>query len=112
MAGALLAVFGTRTNPSFVQELARSREIISRIRRRDLYRMVDQQVVPGEYKQLWNNKSLTRELVAAQSPDLEPNDVIVDFSRVNFGMGMLNPVEHVKFFGKHNPNSKLTHCSG
>ena len=87
-----------------IQELQKSRNIIRRIRQRDLYRMVDQKILPGEYKKVWNAKTLTPAMVAAQDAVLEPSDVIIDFSRINFGLGAYNPVDRIRFFGKHNPN--------
>lgn len=37
--------------------------------------------------------------------ELDCEDVIVDFSALHMGMKEKNPMERVRFYSKHNPNS-------
>lgn len=69
--------------------------------------MVDQKLLPSESKKIWNARTLTSSMVAAQDAALVPSDLIVDFSRINFGLGSVNPVDRIKFFGKHNPQRAI-----
>lgn len=38
-------------------------------------------------------------------PELEEDDVIVDFSTMHYGMKEENPLKYVKFYSKRNPTS-------
>jgi hypothetical protein len=99
------------------QALAKSRQIIDRLRRRDLYRIVDFKAVPTPYRDAWASLLTVENIVAeanllGSDPDfeLEDNvelnceDVIVDFSVLHMGMKDKNPMERVRFYSKHNPN--------
>jgi len=96
-------------------ELEKARAIIKRLRKRDLYKMVDQKVLPREYRALWKN-DLTAERIAEVSKTLpitggeggdtalSADDVIVDFTGLHFGMKEKNPLDHVRFYEKRKPN--------
>jgi len=105
--------------------LSPAREIIVRIRRRDLYRCVDYLHVAVK------DKATLAEVVTAQEVAREANairlgmedsedgeegggarevredDVIIDWSYLHFGMKELDPIEQVKFYGKGSANSEL-----
>lgn len=101
------------------QELAESRAIFDRIRTRDLYRLVDYKVFNWEHRELCR-QHITPERIADAAKvlfrkskdkrtDIMPcaGDVIVDLSPMHYGMQEKNPLDFIKFYSKHNPNSEL-----
>ena len=105
--------------------LTPAREIILRIRRRDLYRCVDYLHVGVA------DKAALAEVVTAQAVAREANvirlcmdseggegsreitdsDVIIDWSYLHFGMKERDPIEQVLFYGKGSANSELSEYS-
>jgi len=102
--------------------LTPAREIILRIRQRDLYRCVDYLHVGV------SDKAALAEVVTAQEVAREANairlgiedseeggrvrevrdsDVIIDWSYLHFGMRERDPMEQVLFYGKGSANSEL-----
>ncbi|KAL5488449.1 hypothetical protein ACEPAI_6567 [Sanghuangporus weigelae] len=106
--------------------LVESRRILDRIHRRDLYRCVDwgtfrydllsrlKKLITSERivraaKELFHSdldgkpgrsrsRGPSQDIVASLSVE----DVIVDFSTLHFGMKEKNPIDFVRFYGKHN----------
>ncbi|KAK3811980.1 MAG: HD phosphohydrolase domain-containing protein [Benniella sp.] len=96
-----------------VRQIERSREpgleesktILKRIRVRDLYKFVDELLIPREkLGQLTKNHVNAAEIVSHQGANdhLKEDDVIVEFLKNNYAMKDQNPVDAVKFFSKHN----------
>ncbi|QRW02008.1 glycoside hydrolase family 43 protein [Ceratobasidium sp. AG-Ba] len=93
-------------------ELAESREIIRRIRTRQLYKHVDVYMFPAEHRATL--KKLTPSLVAdsakgiklpeGEDVTLAAEDVAIDVTLIHLGMKDKRPVDLVKFYGKRNPN--------
>lgn len=105
--------------------LALAREIILRIRRRDLYRCVDYSHIDVA------KKATLAEVITAEEVAREANairlgiedsddakegrsvrevrecDVIIDWSYLHFGMKQRDPIEQVLFYGKGSANSEL-----
>jgi len=89
--------------------LAKSREIINRIRTRKLYKFVDEYLVPDDLKNhLTEQKINAREIIAHQTENdgLEEDDVIVDRLKLNYAMSDKNPVDHVKFYNQYTQRTK------
>jgi deoxynucleoside triphosphate triphosphohydrolase SAMHD1 len=103
-----------------VQELEESRQILRRIRKRDLYRLVDKEFRPWESRDIWR-KYFTPERIVEAAKRLDPSEyrdpgvkkriaeltvehVIVDISALHHGMGDQFPLDNCKFYGKYNPN--------
>ncbi|RIA96134.1 hypothetical protein C1645_815822 [Glomus cerebriforme] len=86
--------------------LKKSKEIIKRIRTRNLYKFVDEYLVPNELKDKLTEKEINEEkIIAYQDNDgLKIDDVIVHRLTLNYGMKDENPVDHVKFYDKYTPN--------
>ena len=107
---------------------AKSRGIIRRMRRRQLYRFVDEVIVPGEMKNMI--RTPTAEEIAtfsvsascaggggsagpgehgspassySQTVSIAPEDIIVDNLRINFCNKEADPTETVRYFHKSNP---------
>lgn len=99
------------------QELEEARAIFHRVHRRDLYRCVDYKVFPWAEQAMCQSYFTPEAIVDAAKGDpdggadpallaeLEPGDVIVDITKMHYGMGDKNPLESVKFYSKQHPNS-------
>ncbi|KAF9910748.1 SAM domain and HD [Lobosporangium transversale] len=96
-----------------VRQIERSREpgleeskaIIKRIRTRNLYKFVDELLIPKEkLGRLTKHNVNSLEIVSCQGPNdhLEVDDVIVEFLKNNYAMKDRNPVDNIKFFSKNN----------
>ncbi|KAJ1308850.1 hypothetical protein OPQ81_004538 [Rhizoctonia solani] len=93
-------------------ELEKSREIIQRIRTRQLYKQVDVYMFAVEHRDTL--KLLTPERAAEvaktiampEGDDLEllAEDIAIDMTLIHLGMKDKRPVDLVKFYGKRNPN--------
>ncbi|KAF9446805.1 HD-domain/PDEase-like protein [Macrolepiota fuliginosa MF-IS2] len=106
-----------RIESSSAPELERSRSIVRRIRDRDLYKRVDWKVIEWPFRRLFKEnvtgkkiveevkRLATRDSPSETLPDLEDDDVIVDFSTMHYGMGEENPLKYVKFYSKRTPTS-------
>ncbi|CAG8494845.1 12102_t:CDS:10 [Funneliformis caledonium] len=84
--------------------LEKSRKLIKRIRTRDLYRFVDEYIIPLKLKDhLTETKVNAREIIAHQSDNdkLGENDVIVDRIKLNYAKKNENPVDCVKFYNQY-----------
>lgn len=89
-----------------------ARDILERLDRRQLYPMICEFIVDSE--NLQQLESLTREeFVSCQSGStpaklqLQPDDIIVHRSSINYGKGNNNPVSYVKFYSKHSSNQSF-----
>ncbi|KAL2240510.1 UNVERIFIED_CONTAM: Deoxynucleoside triphosphate triphosphohydrolase SAMHD1 [Sesamum indicum] len=82
------------------QELKESRDLILRIRRRDLYQFCNEYAVPKD--KLENFKKVTaRDIVCSQKnggATLREEDVVVSNVRIDLTRGKHNPLESIKFF--------------
>ena len=89
-------------------ELEKARSILGRLRKRDLYRLADQIVVPHEVHRIINHSWVTPKSIAdefkPQQGD-EPIDesmIIVQWLKLNYGMKDKNPLDKVMFYTKYN----------
>jgi hypothetical protein len=85
--------------------LAASRAILKRFRRRDLYKFVDEVLVPpdadkGEIAQRLIELQALQIVASDTSHQLQESDIIIDHTVMNYAMKNKNPVNHVKFFSK------------
>lgn len=105
------------------QELEESRNLIRRIRNRDLYRMVDKMFLSWELRDMWKrNYTPARILKAAKSMstsiedpeirdlihNLKEEHIIVEMAVLHHGMGDKFPLDNCKFYGKYKPNGNIT----
>ncbi|KAH9931390.1 hypothetical protein B0H21DRAFT_96613 [Amylocystis lapponica] len=112
-----------RIESSESEELAEARAIFHRIATRDLYHRVDWKVFDWDYRDILNEHFTPEKIVraaktwAATNPDaplfenddelvdaLEPRHVIVDTSKMHYGMQDRNPLHSVSFYSKHHPD--------
>ncbi|KAF8518890.1 hypothetical protein JB92DRAFT_3087920 [Gautieria morchelliformis] len=101
-------------------ELAESRQIMRRVRKRDLYRLVDKAFISWDDRHLWSHDFTPESIVEAAKnlkvPDVDGTDVqqriseltvehvIVEMSELHHGMGDKFPLDNCKFYGKYSPD--------
>ncbi|KAI8369175.1 hypothetical protein EDC96DRAFT_607057 [Choanephora cucurbitarum] len=86
-------------------ELEESRRIIKLLRTRNLYKFVDEFLIPPELESKLNETTVTPQDIVNHQTDnagLSESDVIVSFSKVNYSMKEKNPVDSIRFFSKFN----------
>eukprot|EP01134_Creolimax_fragrantissima_P004871 CFRG4871T1 len=90
-------------------ELEGARKLIQRIKRRDLYRVVDEiAVTDANRRQL---SDITTEAIAAAgegSWNLKPEDIHIDRVKTNYAMKDANPVDSVRFFSRWDATTSFT----
>eukprot|EP00455_Lapot_gusevi_P006162 TRINITY_DN1262_c0_g1_i8.p1 TRINITY_DN1262_c0_g1~~TRINITY_DN1262_c0_g1_i8.p1 ORF type:complete len:573 (+),score=128.96 TRINITY_DN1262_c0_g1_i8:984-2702(+) len=104
LTDSILKTIESSRSPS----LQKARDIIMRIRKRHLYKMVDKIVIPSSS---WHivRQVQAADIVNCQSGNLlRPEDIHIDIMTINYAFKDLNPVDHVKFFSPSNPNSKFS----
>ncbi|CAB5203061.1 unnamed protein product [Rhizophagus irregularis] len=89
-------------------DLKKSKEIIRRIRKRDLYKFVDEFLVPKDLKGKFEKDKITKIITDQLEHDgLKKEYVIVDILILNYGKKEENPIDNVKFYDKNQPNLKV-----
>ncbi|XP_075498775.1 uncharacterized protein LOC142537095 [Primulina tabacum] len=92
------------------QQLKESRDLILRIRRRDLYQFCNEYVVPKD--KLENFKNVTaQEVVCSQKNGgvmLTEEDVVVSNVRIDLTRGRCDPLERIKFFKDYDSEEKFS----
>ncbi|KAJ2777778.1 hypothetical protein H4R18_004973 [Coemansia javaensis] len=90
-------------------EMAAARGIVARIRTRDIYKFVDEFILPPEVAQSAHTAISAAEIVGhrADNDDFGEADVLVDISRIHYGMKQENPVDHISFYSKYNAGEKF-----
>ncbi|GJJ07932.1 hypothetical protein Clacol_002139 [Clathrus columnatus] len=100
-------------------ELSESRQIVRRLRNRDLYKLVDKMFLPWEFKKTWASQyTPARILETAKSMcdtvdheiqelirDLREEHIIVNVTVLHHGMGDKFPLDNCKFYGKYDPDN-------
>ncbi|KAJ4962045.1 hypothetical protein NE237_021955 [Protea cynaroides] len=90
-------------------ELKDSRDLIQRIRRRDLYQYCNEFAVPRD--KLEHFKAVTpQDIVCSQKSSeatLREEDVVVSNVKIDLTRGRHNPLESIKFFKDYNSNEKF-----
>ncbi|KAI9278654.1 HD phosphohydrolase domain-containing protein [Phascolomyces articulosus] len=91
--------------------LAKSRSIMRRLRTRDLYKFVDEFLLPTELESHINKHTITEsEIISHQSTgdNLTEEDVIVKWIKINYAMKDRNPVDSIRFYSKFNDHESFT----
>jgi deoxynucleoside triphosphate triphosphohydrolase SAMHD1 len=79
--------------------LGSARAIIDRIRRRRLYRFVDETLLPkGSARRVSERDVVSFQDTSSSGVSLRPEDLLIFTVKLNFGRGLTNPVESVYFF--------------
>ncbi|KZT13237.1 HD-domain/PDEase-like protein [Laetiporus sulphureus 93-53] len=93
-------------------DLNNAKAILHRIHKRDLYKLVDYKVFEWAHYDICRSHFTPKGIVeaakannsAAAVQDLQLDHVIVDFSKMHYGMQDKNPLDSVKFYSKRHPN--------
>lgn len=90
-------------------KLEESRKIIERIRKRELYKFVDEYLVPERLKEKFLKDEITKEKIVAHAHDNEfkEDDVIVDILTLNYGNKEENPIDNVRFYDKNDMKKEV-----
>lgn len=86
-------------------ELLEARNILKRLRKRQLYKFADQYPVPAICKDYYDKEKVNSDLISRFSSGLTANDIILDWNYMNYGMKGDNPVNCVKFYGKYDQDT-------
>jgi deoxynucleoside triphosphate triphosphohydrolase SAMHD1 len=106
-----------RIEHSTDSSLMSARSIVDRIRRRKLYRFVDECLLPeGSRRRVTEQDITTSQNAGRWGVDLRPEDIVISNVALNFGRKDKNPVESVLFFKDwedtnpvHIPSSKVSY---
>ncbi|KAJ1935946.1 hypothetical protein FBU59_005219 [Linderina macrospora] len=101
-----------------VRDIARSREpelevartIIKRVQKRELYKLVDEFILPPDLSTIADPHIMNAAKITefrSDNDDFSERDVLVDINRVHYGMKNHNPVEHINFYSKYNGKDKF-----
>jgi len=91
--------------------MKKAQTLLESLRRRDLYKWVNEYTVPAE--RLREYKKVTAEEVAACQGDngipggIRPDQIIVQNLKIDWAMGGKNPVDSVHFFGDYDSTEKF-----
>ena len=93
--------------------MSKARELVRRIRRRELYQYVNEYSVPSD--RLTHFKPVTAEdIVSCQDANgvipggLKPDDIVVQNLKIDYAKGDCNPVDSVRFFQHWNDETSFT----
>ncbi|CAN1195232.1 Deoxynucleoside triphosphate triphosphohydrolase SAMHD1 homolog [Linum perenne] len=90
------------------QELREAKDLIIRVRRRNLYKFCNEYSVPRD--QLEHFKDVTARDIACSQKDgvlLKEEDIAVSNVRIDLTRGMQNPLESIMFFKDYESNDKF-----
>ncbi|XP_016440624.1 uncharacterized protein LOC107766366 isoform X1 [Nicotiana tabacum] len=90
------------------QELEESRNLIRRIRRRDIYQFCNEFAVPKEKLEHFKNVT-AQDIICSQNSDahLNEEDVIVTNVKIDLASGRNNPLERISFFQDYDSFEKF-----
>ncbi|CAG8548474.1 13216_t:CDS:2 [Cetraspora pellucida] len=101
---------------SNLEGLTKSKEIIKQLRRRKLYKFVDECLIPKDKKDDMMKAINEREIISYRNGNvsLHEDDVIVDWKTLNYAKKDENPVDAVKFYNDGDstfpvPRSKVSY---
>ncbi|XP_028072165.1 deoxynucleoside triphosphate triphosphohydrolase SAMHD1 homolog isoform X2 [Camellia sinensis] len=98
-----------RIETSSDQQLKESRDLIQRIRRRDLYQFCNEFAVPKDKLEHFKNVT-AQDIICSQktgSATLKEEDVAVSNVKIDLTHGRKNPVERINFFKDYESNEKF-----
>lgn len=89
--------------------LKESRDLILRIRRRDLYQFCNEFTVPKDELEHFKNVT-AKDIVCSQlsGVNLQEDDIVVSNIKIDFTRGKNNPLESIKFFQDYDSDQNFT----
>ncbi|KAJ1872658.1 hypothetical protein LPJ71_011820, partial [Coemansia sp. S17] len=100
---------------SSAPELREARDIIARIHTRDIYKFVDEYILPADMASISNNTCINEAKIVgyrSDNDDFVERDVLIDFCLIHYGMRRDNPVDRINFYSKYNTAEKFPISSG
>ncbi|KAL3835566.1 hypothetical protein ACJIZ3_010302 [Penstemon smallii] len=91
------------------QDLKESRDLVLRIRRRDLYQFCNEFAVPKDKLQCFKNVT-PEDIICAQNsshPTLDKEDIAVINVKIDLTRGRTNPLESISFFKDYESSEKF-----
>ena len=89
--------------------LQKSRDILRAMRSRDLYKFVDEVLVPQEILGHFRKEHATAERIiefrGTDEGHVDAGDIIVQWLKINYAMKDKNPVDHIRFYSRFNDDS-------
>lgn len=95
------SIFPSISKKKGENRLKKSREILERIKWRDLYLFANEVIIEDDEQR----KQFDEESVAAQSEDLYPSDILIFKFKLNYGCGEENPIKNQYFYDPMNPET-------
>ncbi|KAG1342760.1 deoxynucleoside triphosphate triphosphohydrolase SAMHD1 [Cocos nucifera] len=92
------------------KQLKESRDIIRRIRRRDLYQFCNEYAVPKDKLEYFKDVT-SQDIVCSQKGngiELKEEDIVVSNVRIDLTRGRDNPLESINFFKDYDSDKKFT----
>ncbi|XP_038982991.1 deoxynucleoside triphosphate triphosphohydrolase SAMHD1 homolog isoform X2 [Phoenix dactylifera] len=92
------------------KQLKESRDIIRRIRRRDLYQFCNEYAVPKDKLEYFKDVT-SQDIVCSQKAngiELKEEDIVVSNVRIDLTRGKDNPLESINFFKDYDSEKKFT----
>ncbi|PIN13017.1 Metal-dependent phosphohydrolase [Handroanthus impetiginosus] len=92
------------------QDLKESRDLILRIRRRDLYQFCNEFAVPKDKLECFKNVT-PQDIICSQNsshPTLHEEDIAVSNVKIDLTRGKNNPLESISFFKDYDSSEKFT----
>jgi len=83
---------------------------VERIYKRDLYKFVDEIMIPQSMLPHLNKDTVRVEDILSyqdSGDDLRDDDIIIDWLKINYALKDKNPVDNVKFFSRYNDCGRL-----
>ncbi|KAK9918697.1 hypothetical protein WJX75_006087 [Coccomyxa subellipsoidea] len=92
--------------------ITNAQAILQRLRRRDLYKFVDEFIVPREELDADSWKEPSAQDIVSHSSDssvkLDPDNIIIDVAKVDLTKGSQNPMDSVSFFHHAESTEKVS----
>eukprot|EP01130_Rhizamoeba_saxonica_P007907 TRINITY_DN3199_c0_g2_i1.p2 TRINITY_DN3199_c0_g2~~TRINITY_DN3199_c0_g2_i1.p2 ORF type:complete len:190 (+),score=46.35 TRINITY_DN3199_c0_g2_i1:978-1547(+) len=93
---------------SVAPELTEARALVRRIRKRELYGFVDDFIVPETLLAEWQDPTSNDIIGYIDYPDITPEEILITSHTNNYALGDRNPVDHIYFFSKYDPDNVFT----
>ncbi|KAJ2755798.1 hypothetical protein GGI19_001344 [Coemansia pectinata] len=96
-------------------ELREAQDIITRIHTRDIYKFVDEYILPADMASIANSACINEAKIVgyrSDNDDFVERDVLIDFCLIHYGMRKDNPVDRINFYSKYNTAEKFPISSG
>ena len=88
-------------------ELRDARAIIQRLRKRDIYKYVNEFTVPSDQLQHWKPVTALDITTHQKGTSLRPEDIVVQNLKIDYAKGNKNPVDYVSFFQEYDSTTKF-----